>query len=48
MPSQQNIKYKPIWKDEYLMWIWGFANAHCFAQNNKQIIKYFKDVSNEQ
>jgi ATP-dependent DNA helicase RecG len=27
MPEQQNIKYKSIWKDEYLKWICGFANA---------------------
>ncbi len=27
MPEQQNIEYKSIWKDEYLKWICGFANA---------------------
>ena len=27
MPEQQNIEYKSIWKDEYLRWICGFANA---------------------
>jgi ATP-dependent DNA helicase RecG len=27
MPEQQNIEYKKIWKDEYLKWICGFANA---------------------
>ena len=27
MPKQQNIEYKSIWKDEYLRWICGFANA---------------------
>lgn len=24
----QNIEYKRIWKDEYLKWVSGFANAH--------------------
>ncbi|MDR2466666.1 MAG: putative DNA binding domain-containing protein [Prevotellaceae bacterium] len=28
MPESQNIEYKSIWKDEYLKWICGFANAH--------------------
>ena len=23
----QNIEYKSIWRDEYLKWICGFANA---------------------
>jgi len=27
MPEKQNIEYKSIWKDEYLKWICGFANA---------------------
>ncbi|GAP72106.1 ATP-dependent DNA helicase [Candidatus Symbiothrix dinenymphae] len=27
MYEQQNIEYKSIWKDEYLKWICGFANA---------------------
>jgi ATP-dependent DNA helicase RecG len=27
MPEQQNMEYKSIWKDEYLKWICGFANA---------------------
>ena len=27
MPEQQNTEYKSIWKDEYLRWICGFANA---------------------
>jgi len=26
MPEQQNIKWKEIWRDEYLKWICGFAN----------------------
>ena len=27
MPEKQNIVWKEIWKDEYLAWICGFANA---------------------
>ena len=27
MAEAQNIEYKSIWKDEYLRWICGFANA---------------------
>jgi ATP-dependent DNA helicase RecG len=27
MPEQQHIEYKSVWKDEYLKWICGFANA---------------------
>ncbi len=27
MPEQQNIEWKQSWRDEYLKWISGFANA---------------------
>ena len=27
MPESQNIEYKQSWRDEYLKWICGFANA---------------------
>ena len=27
MAESQNIEYKTIWKDEYLKWICGLANA---------------------
>ena len=27
MSESQNIKYKEFWRDEYLKWICGFANA---------------------
>jgi len=27
MPEHQNIEYKESWRDEYLKWICGFANA---------------------
>ena len=28
MAEMQNIEYKSVWKDEYLAWICGFANAN--------------------
>ena len=28
MPETQNIEYKSTWRDEYLKWICGFANAN--------------------
>lgn len=28
MPEQQNIEYKSSWRDEYLKWVCGFANAY--------------------
>jgi len=27
MPESQNTEYKQSWRDEYLKWISGFANA---------------------
>lgn len=27
MPESQNIEWKSQWKDEYLEWICGYANA---------------------
>ena len=27
MQEQQNIEWKESWRDEYLKWICGFANA---------------------
>ena len=27
MPESQNIEYKESWRDEYLKWVCGFANA---------------------
>lgn len=27
LPESQNIECKEIWKDEYLKWVCGFANA---------------------
>ena len=38
MPEKQNIEWKEIWKDEYLAWICGFANAQggtlCIGKND--------------
>jgi len=28
MPEHQNIEYKESWRDEYLKWVCGFANAN--------------------
>jgi len=28
MAESQNLEWKPSWRDEYLKWICGFANAH--------------------
>ncbi len=27
MPENQNIEWKESWRDEYLKWVCGFANA---------------------
>ncbi len=27
MQEDQNIEFKELWKDQYLKWICGFANA---------------------
>ena len=29
LSESQNIEYKESWRDEYLKWICGFANAQC-------------------
>jgi len=41
--EKQNIEYKKIWKDEYLKWICGFANAnggkiYIGINNNKEVV----------
>ena len=28
MKENQNIEWKPSWRDEYLKWICGFSNAN--------------------
>ncbi|MYK07109.1 MAG: ATP-binding protein, partial [Synechococcus sp. SB0670_bin_20] len=28
MAESQNLEWKSSWRDEYLKWICGFANAH--------------------
>jgi len=43
MPEDQNLEYKESWKDEYLKWICGFANAQggkiFIGINDKEEIK---------
>lgn len=41
MTEKQNIEYKISWRDEYLKWISGFANA----QGGKMIIGVYPAVS---
>ena len=31
MAESQNVEYKESWREEYLKWICGFANAHLYA-----------------
>ena len=39
MRETQNVEWKASWRDEYIKWICGFANAHggtlCIGKNNK-------------
>ena len=38
MSESQNIKYKESWRDEYLKWLCGFANAtKCRCRVKKQV-----------
>ena len=47
MPEKQNIEYKESWRDEYLKWICGFANAQggiiFIGKNDKGKIVGLKD-----
>ena len=58
MPENQNIEWKESWRDEYLGWICGFANAGggiiCIGMNDKGEIlglknpeKLMKDIPNK-
>lgn len=43
MSESQNIEYKESWRDEYLKWIWGFANAqggriYIGIDDNQQVV----------
>ena len=43
LSESQNIEYKESWRDEYLKWICGFANAHggriyIGVNDNKEVI----------
>ncbi|MCD6366545.1 MAG: putative DNA binding domain-containing protein [Bacteroidales bacterium] len=48
MKESQNIEYKEIWKDEYLKWICGFANAQggiiCIGKNDSGEITGLNDA----
>ena len=47
MPENQNIEYKESWRDEYLKWICGFANAQggiiFIGKNDKGKVVGLKD-----
>ncbi len=34
MSENQNMEWKETWKDEYLKWICGFANANGFIRTH--------------
>ena len=36
MPEQQNIEFKQSWHDDYLKWVYGFANALGDRITNKE------------
>jgi len=48
MPEDQNIEYKESWRDEYLKWICGFANANggkiVIGKNDDGIITGLRDA----
>lgn len=57
MSESQNIEYKESWRDEYLKWICGFANAqggriYIGISDNQQVIgvtdskKLMEDIPN--
>lgn len=35
MPESQNIEHKESWKDEYLKWVCGFANAEEYLKGKE-------------
>ena len=58
MQESQNIEWKEIWKDEYLKWICGFANANggkiFIGKNDKGEVvglknskKFLEDIPNK-
>lgn len=58
LSESQNIEYKEPWRDEYLKWICGFANAHggriyIGVNDNKEVIglpdakKLMEDIPNK-
>ena len=47
MSENQSIEFKEIWKDEYLKWICGFANANGESLLTKHPSKpYNPDIAN--
>ena len=51
MSEDQNIEYKQSWRDEYLKWICGFANAKKnvgvnVAKNAKKLLELIAKNSN--
>ena len=43
MAESQNIEYKTIWKDEYLKWICGFANAQGYLKSGDKMLELDED-----
>ena len=50
MTESQNIEWKQSWRDEYLKWICGFANAQggkiYIGKNDKGQVVRIKNVKN--
>ena len=43
MPESQNIEYKQSWHDDYLKWVYGFANGRIcqvFRTINLTLLNY--------
>ena len=49
MPEDQNIEWKNNWKDDYLKWICGFANANggklYIGKDDKGDVTELKNIS---
>ncbi len=47
LSESQNMEYKESWRDEYLKWICGFANAHggriCIGVNDSKEVMGLRD-----
>ena len=46
MTENQNVEWKENWRDEYIKWICGFANAHggklIIGVNDKGVVQVFQ------